>query len=313
MNNKVSIIIPIFNRENLLAESLQSILNQTYDNWECIIIDDASTDNTFKVIQKFSQKDPRIKGFKRPGSKIKGANSCRNYGFEKSSGDYVIWFDSDDLMTPDHIESKLATLLKNKTDFVVACTQNFQNSELLEPYTYIKKDYGIKASDFILLKIHWYTYDVMLKKEVAAQISWNEKMKSWQDYNYFCKMLLITENGNHLDRILTKRRIHEHSIQKNMNKDPETFSMELLENRFLTYEDVQKNIDPETRKELIFGMMNLCVELRKSSLHSVYEKKVIKIVESVLGTGSKFNFKAALMSAQFFRKYHFFLTKAKKR
>lgn len=309
----ISIIIPVYNRVNLIQETLDSIKNQSFENWECIVVDDNSSDGVIELLQKASEEDSRINFFSRPAALPKGANSCRNYGFEKSSGDYIIWFDSDDLMTPDHIESKLASLLKNKTDFVVARTQNFQDSTLLEPYTYVKKNYGIKASDFILLKIHWYTYDVMLKREIAEKIEWNDKMKSWQDYNYFCKMLLITENGHYLDRILTKRRIHEHSIQNNMNKDSETFSIELLENRFLTYEDIQKNIDPETRKELIFGMMNLCVELRKSSLHSVYEKKVIKIVDSVLGTGSLFYFKIALLSAQFFRKYHFFLTKAKRR
>ena len=309
----VSVIIPIYNRGGIIGGTLKSLLKQTYKNWECIVVDDGSTDATLKILAEYTKTDSRIKYYERPESYRKGANSCRNLGFQKSIGEYIIWFDSDDLMTPDHISAKMQKISESNADFVVARTQNFQEGKFLKPYHYEIKEYGIKASDFILLKIHWYTYDVILKREIAEKLEWNEKMKSWQDYNYFCKMLLVTENGVYLDQILTKRRIHEHSIQNNMNKDSETFSIELLENRFLTYEDIQKNIDPETRKELIFGMMNLCVELRKSSFHSVYENKVIKIVESVLGINSKFYFKAALMSAHFFRKYHFFLTKAKKR
>lgn len=309
----VSIIIPVHNREKMVLITLDSIIEQTYAYWECILVDDNSNDHSLQAVQKYALKDSRIKVYKRPDSLRKGANSCRNYGFKKSSGNYIIWFDSDDLMTPDHLKKKLDFIVQEELDFVVAKTQNFENDRLLEPYHYENKDSGITASDFILLKIHWYTYDVMLKREIAEKIEWNEKMKSWQDYNYFCKMLLITENGNYLDRILTKRRIHEQSIQKEMNSDPDTFSIELLENRFLTYQDIQKDINPETRKELVFGLMNLCIELRKSSIISVYEKKVIKIIETVLGTSSKFYFKAAIMSAHLFKKYHFFLAKAKKR
>ena len=147
---------------------------------------------------------------------------------------------------------------------MVARTQNFENDKMLEPYIYDKKEYGIKASDFILLKIHWYTYDVMLRREIAEKISWNEHMKSWQDYNYFCKMLLQTEKGDYLDKILTHRRIHSSSIQKSLNKNSGIFNKELLENRFLTYEDISEKID-ETRKKFVFGMMNICFELAKTT------------------------------------------------
>jgi len=309
----VSIIIPVSNRSNLIRETLDSIISQSYSNWECLVVDDGSSDNTLEVLEEFAVKDDRIKYFSRPKDKIKGANACRNFGFEKSTGDYVIWFDSDDLMTPDHIASKLKLIQGKKLDFVVAKTQNFENGKLLEPYYYEKKSHGIKAEDFILLKIHWYTYDVMLIRKVAEKIDWNEQMKSWQDYNYFCKMLLITENGDYLDNILTQRRIHSESIQKSLTKDTKTFNTELLENRVLTYKDISIGIDPYTRKELIFGMMNISFELSKMRLPSEYVKEVEQIVKNELGVTCRGYFKMALITASLSKKGYYFLNKAKKR
>ena len=98
MQKTVSIIIPTFNRGCLLEETLQSILKQTYTKWECIIVDDGSTDNTEKIVEKYIKSDSRIQYYKRPETRKKGANSCRNYGFKLAKGEYINWFDSDDEM-----------------------------------------------------------------------------------------------------------------------------------------------------------------------------------------------------------------------
>lgn len=309
---KVSIIIPTYNREHLIVDTIKSILKQTHENWECIIIDDSSNDNTIDVLKQYTP-DKRIVWYKRPEEVQKGANSCRNIGFQKSSGDYIIWFDSDDLMTPDHIEKKVKALLETNTDFIIGRTQNFKGEEMLKPYTYEKKKYGIKASDFILLKIHWYTYDVLLKREIANQISWNEQMKSWQDYNYFCKMLLITENGAYLDKILTYRRIHHGSIQSVLTQTPENFKIELLQNRLLTFQDIREKIDLNTKRELIFGMMNLSFEIMLIKSSSSDIEIVKKIVRKEFGLRSKFFFTLSLIAGKLIHKGHFLLNKAKNR
>lgn len=313
MNALASIIIPTFNRAHLLGETLNSVINQTYSNWECIVVDDGSSDYTEQLMEFYSQKDPRIIFVRRPDNRPKGANACRNYGFELSKGEYVNWFDSDDLMTPNHIESKLSFIETKNLDFVVARTQNFENEKMLEPYIYNKKEYGIKASDFILLKIHWYTCDVMLKRDVAEKIRWNENMKSWQDYNYFCKMLLVTESGDYLDKIITHRRIHSNSIQKSLTINSQSFNTELLENRILTYGDISEKIDSETRKELVFGMMNICFELVRMRINSEFRREIEKIVRRQMGKKSGVYYKAALLAALLFKKGHYLLERAKLR
>jgi len=121
----VSIIIPVYNRENLVGETLDSVIAQTYRNWECIVVDDGSTDRTREVVQTYCDKDPRIKLFSRPDDRPKGANACRNYGFELSRGEFIKWFDSDDLMHPTLVEAQVSTLQDKLVDCVLCNWQWF--------------------------------------------------------------------------------------------------------------------------------------------------------------------------------------------
>ena len=311
MHKKVSIIVPTYNRCHLLGDTLDSVVCQSFQSWECIVVDDSSHDHTEELMEFYCERDQRIKFYRRPKVSIKGANSCRNFGFSKSTGDYIIWFDSDDLMTPDHIEKKIKAIQEYDSDFIIARTRNFNDCKLLEPYKYIKKPYGIKAGDFILLKIHWYTYDIILKREVAVHIEWNEHMRSWQDYNYFCKMLLVSENGRYLDEVLTHRRLHDNSIQTVLKRDDITFQKELLENRIFTFEDIEEKLDPYTRRELIFGMMNLCYDLARKKILPLKWKKVKDYVRHDFGYSSMILFNLAVISAFFFSKGFFILEQAK--
>src|SRR5690606_30981203 len=103
----VSIIIPTFNRAHLIGETLDSVIAQTYQNWECIVVDDGSTDDTAKVMEAYTAKDSRIQYHHRPPEHKPGGNGARNYGFKMSRGEYVNWFDSDDIMLPDFLEFKV--------------------------------------------------------------------------------------------------------------------------------------------------------------------------------------------------------------
>ncbi len=117
----VSIIIPVFNRADLTIETLQSIQNQSYVNFECILVDDGSTDDSFAVISEFIKGDARFQLYTRPENRLKGANSCRNYGFEISKGKFINWFDSDDIMHPDFISSKMAVFVDDCDSYPLYC------------------------------------------------------------------------------------------------------------------------------------------------------------------------------------------------
>jgi glycosyltransferase involved in cell wall biosynthesis len=104
MKPKVSIIMATYNRAHFIEETLLSIQNQTFLDWECLIIDDGGTDNTREVIDPFLKKDKRFKYIKRSDNYIKGLPGCRNYGLDMAQGEYIIFFDDDDIAHPQNLE-----------------------------------------------------------------------------------------------------------------------------------------------------------------------------------------------------------------
>lgn len=114
MTNKVSIIIPSFNHAKYLEECIQSIKEQTYTNWECIIVDDGSTDNTESIASKLiSDKIRYIR------QENKGVSSARNKGIKSATGDYILPLDADDTFNPLALEKMLEVFEKNKETLIV--------------------------------------------------------------------------------------------------------------------------------------------------------------------------------------------------
>jgi glycosyltransferase involved in cell wall biosynthesis len=106
----VSIIMPCYNGEKYLSETLESVHKQTYENWECIIMDDGSTDNSKQVISEYQKKDKRYKYFYQPN---KGTSVARNNAIHESKGKYILPLDSDDKISPQYIEQAVSVLEKN--------------------------------------------------------------------------------------------------------------------------------------------------------------------------------------------------------
>ena len=107
----VSIIIPVYNRVHLLIDTLKSVLDQSYTNWEHVIVDDCSTDNSVKIVDEFASNDSRIKLFKKLNNE--GTASCRNYAINQSCGDYIAFLDSDDLWHPEKLKRQISFMRKN--------------------------------------------------------------------------------------------------------------------------------------------------------------------------------------------------------
>ncbi|PAM92742.1 glycosyl transferase [Flavobacterium sp. IR1] len=115
MNDLVSIIIPTYNTEKFIGATLQSVQNQTYQNWEMILVDDASTDQTVKIIQEFGDTDERIKLSVLP--KNSGNGYARNVALEKATGKYIAYLDADDLWFPTKLEKQIQFLKTNNLPF----------------------------------------------------------------------------------------------------------------------------------------------------------------------------------------------------
>ncbi|RTZ06497.1 glycosyltransferase family 2 protein [Flavobacterium bomense] len=118
---KVTIIMATYNRAHFILETLQSIQTQTFDNWECLIIDDGGSDNTREVIAPILVQDDRFQFLKRPEPYEKGLPGCRNYGLDIAKGAFIQFFDDDDLMHPRKLELQLAPFFKNDKLNFTAC------------------------------------------------------------------------------------------------------------------------------------------------------------------------------------------------
>src|SRR5690554_568349 len=127
MKEEVSIIIPFYNRAHLIGETLDSIIAQTYTHWECIVVDDGSTDNTEEVVSAYVDKDSRFQFYHRPDTHKPGGNGARNYGFSLSKGEYINWFDSDDLMDSNKIQIKLKSIINTEYNFCVCDDAFFED------------------------------------------------------------------------------------------------------------------------------------------------------------------------------------------
>lgn len=115
MSELVSIITPTYNAEKFIGETLKSVQNQTYQNWEMILVDDASKDETVKIISDFAEKDSRIKLFKL--EKNSGNGFARNIALEKAVGKYIAYLDADDLWFPNKLEKQIEFLKENNLHF----------------------------------------------------------------------------------------------------------------------------------------------------------------------------------------------------
>lgn len=214
----VSIIIPTYNRAHLIGETLDSVLAQTYKNWECILVDDGSTDNTKTIVAEYSKNDSRIQYFSRPNNKPKGANACRNYGFEKSKGAYIQWFDSDDLMHPEKLEIKLSYALSANADIVV-------DTHTIESEISINKNPKVEIFesadfyvDYILGKKPVITNDVMVLKSVIGLRRFDENLHKAQEYEFFTRLFEQKLKYCFVDLSLTYYKDSKDSISKNTSR-----------------------------------------------------------------------------------------------
>ena len=114
MQPLVSIVTPMYNNANVIIETITSVINQTYSNWELLLIDDASSDETIAILKPFKESDSRIKLFQH--NQNKGAAEARNLGTKMATGNYIAFLDADDLWKENKLELQVSQLINNITD-----------------------------------------------------------------------------------------------------------------------------------------------------------------------------------------------------
>lgn len=212
----VSIIIPVYNRADLIGETLDSIIAQTYQNWECIVVDDGSTDNTKEVISTYCEKDLRIQLYDRPHSMPKSGNSCRNYGYEKSTGDLINFFDSDDIVLPNFLASRVPLFSDNIQ--IVFASYEYVDAELQYIRTPSFERKNSLINDYIFWRFPILTPSALIRKKYLADKKlFDHKIKRGQETNFYLNILPNLEEDQFvfIDVPTFLYRQHGNTISKN--------------------------------------------------------------------------------------------------
>lgn len=189
-NPVVSIIIPLYNKEKYISDTLNSLLAQTYNNWEAIIVDDGSQDNSPNIVNKFCQQDQRFIFLKRD-REPKGGSVCRNIGVEHSRGKYIIFLDADDVLSPDSLHNRIDKMNGTDNDFLVFTGGTFINKigdydmEWTPP---VKADY---LKSFLSHNLPWNISMPIWKASFLKKLNgFDEKYPRLQDVELHTKALM---------------------------------------------------------------------------------------------------------------------------
>jgi len=204
-NELISIITPVYNSEKYIGETIKSVLAQTYANWEMLIADDCSTDNTASIVQQFN--DPRIKYFRL--AQNAGAAVARNEALEIAQGKYIAFLDADDMWKPEKLEKQLAFMIENTIGF------SFTGYEVLMAgkNKLIKVPKKLTYSQFMKNTIIG-TLTVMINQNITGAVRLVDVKKD-HDSMTWAKLLRQGNNAYGLNESLAYYRKVEGSISNN--------------------------------------------------------------------------------------------------
>ena len=195
--NLVSAIITTHNRKELLVLAIESVLNQTYKNIECIVVDDASDDGTKEYIKRYIDEN-KVNYIYIPREESRGGNHARNLGIQNAKGDYIAFLDDDDEWLSEKIEKQMEAMEETpEVGFVYCGTLSEINLDKTSRIPQEIKEDKYKDGDLskeVLVHIICNTSVILVKKELLEKIhGFDEKLKFWQEYEMCIRLLQNTK------------------------------------------------------------------------------------------------------------------------
>ncbi|MBP2283042.1 glycosyltransferase involved in cell wall biosynthesis [Flavobacterium sp. CG_23.5] len=212
----VSIILATYNRAEYILESLQSIQNQTFLDWECLIIDDGGIDNTAQLLEPILKEDHRFQYLKRTEYYQKGLPGSRNYGLDLAKGDYIIFFDDDDIAHPQNLELCVKELSDKDISFCRYIRDvfwgnfdyNFDYSREYTSFFIDKRD----INKILKNELQFNSCAVMWTKECYIQHRYTEHLKYAEEWEVYARIITSVNKGISINKALYFGRKHEESI-----------------------------------------------------------------------------------------------------
>ena len=204
MNNPlISIIVPVYNAEKYLSKCLDSIVAQTFEDWECIIVNDASPDGVGEIIRSYAQKDRRFKVITKTVNE--GVSKARQTGLENSCGKYVIHADPDDCVDRDWLKVLYYTAENEQADVTIC---DFERIYANKRVTYNQKPSSLNnediLEDLLMQRIWGCSWNKLVRREcfVKWNISFHPEMNLWEDLYVVCKLLICGAKVAYVPKVL---------------------------------------------------------------------------------------------------------------
>lgn len=215
IDSTVSIILATYNRAHFIEETLNSIAAQTYSNWECLIIDDGGTDNTINVIAPILEKDSRFHFLKRPNDYAKGLPGCRNYGLDLAKGEYIVFFDDDDIVHPQNLELCVQEL-EDSNVYFCRYIRNvfFENFDYIFDFSkeYDSFDIDVKDIERMLKnELPFNSCAVMWKSACFKENRFTENLMYAEEWELYSRILSAGFKGVSIEKCLFFGRKHPNS------------------------------------------------------------------------------------------------------
>ncbi|CAN5521604.1 hypothetical protein BH23BAC1_BH23BAC1_15560 [soil metagenome] len=285
----VSVVIPVFNRKNLLLETIQSLKNQSYSNWEAILVDDGSTDGTYESILELAESDPRLKLHQRK-IEPKGASSCRNYGIGLSKGEFLFFLDSDDILAHHCLNERVHHFCQNpEMDFLIFPALIFEEKPGDTNILWnIDKDRD-DIVRFLNIDVPWQTSASFFRRKILNEIgSWDNTTSAWEDMDYHVRALIkglkykkINTQPDYYYRIYNKDK-----LSNNDNTVEQLYARIRLAEKFYQYFKENDKFTPLYRKKLFNFYLWICYSFYraehfpgvKAVCYSLYKKGPLNIL-----------------------------------
>lgn len=246
----ISIVIPIYNAEKYLEQCLNSIKNQTYKNFEVIMVNDGSKDESETICKRFSEDDSRFRYFTKSNG---GVSSARNLGLDNVKGDFITFIDSDDWIAEKHLELLINSIKKTNSDIVVSCYKEFDNNiDTYYTIVYTKQEKNLlnfekmNRDDFLTIFPKLMSINVcfnnavakLFRKELVNNLRFDTSIKYGEDLDFYFSLYLNVESVSYVDELTYVYRIHGDSTTSNFNQEYAEQELSIFKKMFKKIQEI---------------------------------------------------------------------------
>lgn len=243
----ISIVIPVYNAEKYLEQCLNSITNQTYKNFEVILVNDGSIDHSESICMDFVKVDTRFKYFTKVNG---GASSARNLGLDNAQGKYITFIDADDWVDENHLEVLINNIKENNSDMAVSSIKKFDNVSRFEFRVYSNQEKDLlnynklNREEFLVIlpklinasNSYKITVSKLFKKELVTDIRFDESIVYGEDLEFFFKIYNNISSISYVDEVTYVYRLHNESTSSKFNQ-------QYAEQELLIYKKIYEKIE----------------------------------------------------------------------